>query len=80
MSDLRSSYVRMAKLDKYHGQASGIFGCDEHLAGNMPSRGSELCTVVETMFSYEVLFSIQGSTKFGEAASSNATSHQRSAV
>jgi hypothetical protein len=29
-------------------------GCDEHLAGSHPSRGTELCTVVETMFSYEV--------------------------
>lgn len=67
-SDSQSSHVRMAKLDKYHGQASGIFGCDEHLAGTMPSRGSELCTVVETMFSYEVLFGIQGDTVFAERA------------
>ena len=29
----------MEVLDKYHGQASGIFSCDEHLAGLMPSRG-----------------------------------------
>lgn len=71
-SDSQSSHVRMAKLDKYHGQASGIFGCDEHLAGTMPSRGSELCTVVETMFSYEVLFGIQGDTVFGEVASCSA--------
>lgn len=38
-TDFNSSYVRMEKLDKYHGQASGIFACDEHLAGRMPSRG-----------------------------------------
>ena len=55
----------MQKLDLYHGQASGIFGCDEHLAGTMPSRGTELCTVVETMFSYETLFEIQGDPIFG---------------
>lgn len=63
--DWQSSYIRMEKLDKYHGQASGIFGCDEHLAGTMPSRGTELCTVVETMFSYETLFEIQGDPIFG---------------
>ena len=73
----------MQKLDEYHGQASGIFGCDEHLAGKMPSRGNrlhclvavdhlypdqgtELCTVVEAMFSYETLFSIQGDPIFGK--------------
>ena len=65
LTDWNSSYVRMQKLDKYHGQASGVFGCDEHLAGTMPSRGTELCTVVETMFSYETLFEIQGDPIFG---------------
>lgn len=69
-----SSYVRMQKLDKYHGQASGVFGCDEHLAGTMPSRGTELCTVVETMFSYETLFEIQGDPIFG-SCTSHRTSH-----
>lgn len=64
-SDWESSYVRMRKLDKYHGQASGVFGCDEHLAGTMPSRGTELCTVVESMFSYETLFEIHGDPVFG---------------
>jgi hypothetical protein len=67
-SDWESSYVRMQKLDEYHGQASGVFGCDEHLAGRMPSRGTELCTVVESMFSYETLFEIQGDPIFAERA------------
>ena len=40
-SDWESSYIRMEKLDKYHGQASGVFGCDEHLAGSMPWRSVE---------------------------------------
>jgi hypothetical protein len=40
-------------LDKYHGQATGMFTCDEHLAGRNPSQGTELCTVVEEMFSLE---------------------------
>ena len=38
-SDAKSSYQRMKVLDQYHGQASGMFTCDEHLAGLMPSRG-----------------------------------------
>jgi hypothetical protein len=53
-------------LDKYHGQATGMFTCDEHLAGRNPSQGTELCTVVETMFSLEVLLSILGDPELAE--------------
>lgn len=41
-TDFQSSYDRVQKLDQYHGLPSGIFACDEHLAGNMPSRGEEI--------------------------------------
>ena len=67
-SDKLSSHTRMALLDVYHGAASGIFSCDEHLAGLHPSHGTELCTVVEAMWSYEVLFLVQGDPKFAERA------------
>jgi DUF1680 family protein len=40
-------------LDHFHGQVTGIFSCDEHLAGRSPSQGTELCTVVEAMYSLE---------------------------
>ncbi len=42
-------------LDRYHGQANGMFSGDEHLAGRNPSQCSELCAVVEYMYSLEVL-------------------------
>jgi hypothetical protein len=48
------------QLDQFHGQVSGIFSCDEHLAGLHPSQGSELCAVVEMMYSLETLLSITG--------------------
>lgn len=38
-------------LSLYHGQPSGVFSADEFLAGKMPSRGTELCAVVESMWS-----------------------------
>jgi len=47
-------------LDTYHGQATGVFSGDEHYAGRNPSQGTELCAVVEYMFSLEVLLSILG--------------------
>ena len=53
-------------LDRYHGQATGIFTCDEHLAGRSPSQGTELCTVVEAMYSLEVLAAIQGDPRLGD--------------
>eukprot|EP00927_Polykrikos_kofoidii_P048507 TRINITY_DN42781_c0_g1_i1.p1 TRINITY_DN42781_c0_g1~~TRINITY_DN42781_c0_g1_i1.p1 ORF type:complete len:723 (+),score=100.63 TRINITY_DN42781_c0_g1_i1:105-2171(+) len=42
-------------LSKYHGQPSGIFSADEYLAGTMPSRGTELCVVVESLWSLTLL-------------------------
>jgi uncharacterized protein len=53
-------------LDRYHGQATGIFTCDEHLAGRNPSQGTELCTVAEAMYSLEVLAAVQGDTRLGD--------------
>ena len=64
--DIDSTYLRMQKMDKFHGQASGIFSCDECLAGLNPSRGTELCTVVEAMFSYSTIFSILGDPVFAD--------------
>lgn len=59
-ADRAAVFRALEVLDKYHGQATGIFTCDEHLAGRDPSQGTELCTVVETMFSLEILASILG--------------------
>jgi hypothetical protein len=64
----QSSFERLALLDRYHGLPSGIFSCDEHLAGNMPSHGTETCTVVEAMLSYNVIFETFGDALFAERA------------
>jgi uncharacterized protein len=50
----------ISKYDKNHGQAGGRFSCDEHLSGKSPDRGTELCSVVEYMFSLETLYEIFG--------------------
>jgi DUF1680 family protein len=63
----RSAVFNMLELlDRYHGQATGIFTCDEHLAGRNPSQGTELCTVVEAMYSLEVLASVLGDGRLGD--------------
>ncbi|SHF23301.1 DUF1680 family protein [Caldanaerobius fijiensis DSM 17918] len=53
-------------LMKYHGVANGMFTGDEHLSGRNPSQETELCAVVEYMFSLQVLLSIFESTMFSD--------------
>ena len=47
-------------LDRFHGQVSGVFSGDECLSGRNPLQGTELCAVVEYMYSLEHLFSVFG--------------------
>src|SRR6185312_3472742 len=53
-------------LDQYHGMPNGLFSADEHLAGRDPSSGTELCTVVEEMFSLEVALAVTGDVEFAD--------------
>ena len=63
----RSAALKMiSELNKYHGLPNGMFSCDEHLAGLDPSQGSELCTVVEYMYSLEHALAIVGDPAFGD--------------
>jgi DUF1680 family protein len=65
-ADHRSVYDMMEALDRYHGEPNGIFSSDEHYAGHDPSQGTELCAVVEAMFSLEMDMSILGDPSFGD--------------
>ena len=56
----------IAFLDKYHGQATGMFSGDECLSGRNPLQGTELCSVVEFMYSLEHLLSVFGDPAFGD--------------
>ena len=56
----------IAFLDRYHGQVTGMFSGDECLSGRNPLQGTELCAVVEFMYSLEVLFSVFGNPLFGD--------------
>jgi uncharacterized protein len=64
--DRQSVFAAIAALDQYHGLPNGMFSCDEHLAGLDPSQGSELCTVVEYMFSLEQSLAITGDPTLGD--------------
>jgi DUF1680 family protein len=54
------------QLDTYHGMVTGIFTGDECLAGKNPTQGTELCAVVEYMYSLECLLAVLGEPDFGD--------------
>jgi len=60
----KAVFEGIARLDKHFGQAGGRFTAHEHLGkldkGLEPTNGTELCTVVEYMYSMERLFEAFG--------------------
>lgn len=57
----------MDDLKRFHGYPTGMFSGDEAIHGNDPTQGTELCTIVEYMFSLETMYRITGDPKFAEA-------------
>ncbi len=64
--DREALHHQLRMLDTYHGLPNGMFSADEHLAGRSPSQGTELCTVVEAMFSLEVALAVTGDASLGD--------------
>jgi len=62
----KAVFSGIEKYDINHGQAGGKFSADEHLSGNSPAQGTELCTVVEYMFSLEELYAIFGDNRLAD--------------
>jgi hypothetical protein len=61
-----ASFEGIRKYDLNHGQAAGRISGDEHLAGKNPSHGTELCAVVEYMYSLENLYMIFGENSLAD--------------
>lgn len=53
-------------LSTYNGTPVELFTGDECLAGLSPIRGTELCSVVEQMYSYELLYAYTGDKDWAE--------------
>ncbi|MCE5347779.1 MAG: glycoside hydrolase family 127 protein [Bacteroidales bacterium] len=62
----KAVFSGIAKYDLNHGQAGGRFSGDEHLSGKGPNQGTELCSVVEYMFSLEELYPIFGDNRLAD--------------
>jgi DUF1680 family protein len=53
-------------LDDRHAQPQGMFSGDELLHGTNPVHGTELCSIVETMFSLEALVGVTGRVDYAD--------------
>ncbi len=62
----KAAFSGIKKYDQNHGQPGGRFSGDEHLSGKNPEQGSELCSVVEYMFSLEELYEIFGTNTLAD--------------
>ncbi|KAG7445620.1 uncharacterized protein BT62DRAFT_1006631 [Guyanagaster necrorhizus] len=67
-TDVQSTFDRLDMIYQYHGRASGTFSADEHLAGLGPSHGTELCAVVEQIFSLATIYQIFGNNSVADRA------------
>lgn len=64
---LQALHTGFNDLMTLHGLPFGMFSADEDLHGNDPTQGTELCAIVETMFSLEEAIGITGDTRFMDA-------------
>ena len=60
-----AEYLRSV-LDRYNGTVYESFTGDECLSGLSPVQGTELCAIVEQMYSYELLYAYTGDPKWAE--------------
>jgi DUF1680 family protein len=56
----------LASLKEVHGFVNGMYGGDERLHGNEPTQGSELCSAVEMMYSFESIIPVTGDTWYAD--------------
>ena len=63
---LQAPQKGLASLMAGHGFANGMYGGDEALHGNDPTQGSELCSAVEMMYSFESMLPITGDVFYAD--------------
>ncbi|HEY4194189.1 MAG TPA: beta-L-arabinofuranosidase domain-containing protein, partial [Mucilaginibacter sp.] len=64
LTSLKTGYNDLMTL---HGLPMGVFSADEDLHGNLPTQGTEMCAVVESMFSLEEIIAITGDVHYMDA-------------
>ena len=62
--NLKRSYHNLTMV---HGLPMGCFSGDEDLNGNDPAHGTELCAIVENMYSLEKIIELSGDASYADA-------------
>lgn len=57
---LKASRQGFADINYFHGQPQGMYGGDEPLHGQDPTKGVEFCSISESMYSLETMLPITG--------------------
>ncbi len=65
-ADRLATEQALAVLDRHHGQPNGMFSADEHHSGRDPSQGTELCAVVESLYSLQQAAAVTGSVALAD--------------
>lgn len=56
----------LSALHDCHGFVNGMYGGDENLHGNNPTQGSELCSAIEMMYSFESILPVTGDVYYAD--------------
>ena len=56
----------LTAIRETHGFVNGMYGADEHMHGNNPTQGSELCSAVEIMYSFESVLPITADVYYAD--------------
>ena len=56
----------LADLKRFHGYPTGMFSVDEQIHGNNPTQGTELCAIVEFLYSLETIYQIGADPKVAD--------------
>ncbi|MEX1377193.1 MAG: beta-L-arabinofuranosidase domain-containing protein [Eubacteriales bacterium] len=65
-ANLHTARNGISQVMKYHGLTNHVFSGDEHLNGQLPTVGSELCLVAEYMHSLETMLSVTGESEYAD--------------
>lgn len=62
----QATLTALADLKRHHGYPTGMFSVDEQIHGNNPTQGTELCAIVEFLYSLESIYQIDGDPAFAD--------------
>ncbi|MBO4447557.1 MAG: glycoside hydrolase family 127 protein [Bacteroidales bacterium] len=63
---MQATQYALDDIRHFHGVPTGVFTGDEAIHGTDPTQGTELCTVVEYMFTMETMYRLTGNLRFAD--------------